>query len=332
MYYVRIRGKVFGPLEDKQVLDMVRLGQLGRMNEISTDQHQWVRADEFEQFFPKHQPKRKPPHLGEFELPKEDSPGETQKPDSESSAVAWYYSDDGKTGMGPFPQSDIEQMIGQDKITGQTILWHDQLDPQTAETVPEFARLFRKSSQSAGKRNRNASKHHQTSDGTSARQGTVAPEVLEQLEKAATWSFVLVLMVTIGAAMLLILQLFLFVFIAQSGSVPSTLGFLLVSLVIDLVCGYMIFALWRYTNQLKRALRAADDISLALAAKRMAEFWRASVISPIVLCVFLLLVTLLAFTVGLNSLKAPFHEILHEIQSFPMEMPVDLPIETSSEQ
>jgi len=239
MYYVRIRGKVFGPLEENQVIDMIRQGKFGRMNEISTDNCQWVRADECEQFFPKSRPKRKPLLNNALELPKDNTSVQTWQPDSET--ISWYYSDDGKTGVGPFPQSNIEQMVRLGKITAQTILWHDHLDPQTAENVAEFARYFRKSSRSGTRQNRNSSQFHQASENTPRQYGILAPEILEQLEKAGTWSFVLVLVLTIGMAVLLISQLFLFVFIAQTDSVPLTLAYLLIMLVSDLVCVCVIF-------------------------------------------------------------------------------------------
>jgi hypothetical protein len=328
MYYVRIRGKVFGPLEEKQVVNLVRQGKLGRMNEISTDQRQWVRADEFEQFFPKPQPKRKTPVFEANGLQKDMTQVISQPSEAESLANAWYYSEDGKTGSGPFPQSDIEQMIRQDKIIGETILWNDRTDPQTAETIAEFSRFFRKTAKPAARRNRNGSPFHQVSDDGHGLRGTLSQELTEQLEKSATWSLVLALMATAGAAVFVVAQLFLFVLIVQTGSVPLTLGFLLVVPVTDMVSGYVIYALWRYLSQLKRTLRMADDASLTRTAKRMTEFWRTCVLAPIVLCVFLLLVLLLAFTVGLNTLKSSYNDMMRqlhgELSTVLPEIPSDL--------
>jgi len=320
MYYVRIRGQVFGPLEEKQVVTLVRQGKLGCMNEISTDQRQWVRADEFKQFFPKPRsnPLTKPPLPDTTNLPQDRAQDiETQQATAESAGTAWYYSEDGKTGAGPFPPGDIEQMIRQGTITGQTILWNDRIDPQTAESVSEFARHFRKPSKLVARRNRNGSPLSQTSDDMSGRHGTLPRELLEQLEKTATWSLVLALMVTTCAAVFMISQLFLFVLVVQTGSVPLTLGVLLVILVIDMVSGYMIFAFWRYTTRLKRTLREADDVSLILTVKRMAEFWRACVLVPIILGMFLLLISLLAFTAGLNTFKFPYRA-----ENLPIPFPV----------
>ena len=325
MYYVRIRGKVFGPLDEKQVVNLVRQGKLGRMNEISTDQRRWVRADEFEQFFPKSP--SKPPILDAADTSKNNTQVVAKSLNAESSVTSWYYSEDGKTGMGPFPPSHIEQMIRQGNITGQTILWNDRIDPQTAETVTEFARHFRKPSKTSARRNRNGSPLHQASDDVPGQHGTLAPDILEQLEKSAVWSLVLALMATTGAAIFMIAQLFLFVLIVQTGSVPLTLGFILVMLVIDMVSGYMIFAFWRFTIRLKRTLREADDVSLTLAVKRLAEFWRACVLAPMILCVFLLLISLLAFTAGLNTLKPLINNMLRQLQA---ELPGDPPVDSSN--
>ena len=324
MFYVRIRGQVLGPLEEKQVVNLVRQGQLGRMNEISTDQRQWIRADEFEQFFPKLQLKRKPPLLDATGLPKNDTQAETPPTGAASTVIAWYFSDDGKTGSGPFPQSDIEQMIRQGKITGRTILWNDRMDPQTAETVAEFVRHFRKSSKSMPHRNRIGTQLHQVSDDATGLQEGLSPELLEQLEKSATWSLVLALMVTTGATILLFMQLFLLVLIAQTGSVPLTLGFLLVMLVTNLVSGYSIFAFWRFTIRLKKTLREAGNGSLTLTVKRMAEFWRVCVLAPIFLGMFMLLIVLLAFTLGLSTLKSSYNDVIDQLRDNLPATPNDL--------
>lgn len=331
MYYVRIRGKVFGPLDEKQIVDMVRQGKLGRMNEISTDNRQWVRADEFEQFFPKVKSKRRQV-FHPFELPTGDASSDTPPshaagtpgapPNENASTVPWYYSDDGKTGTGPFPHHEIVQMIRQGQIVGKTILWRDDLDPQTAETLPDFASFFQKADKTSLRKNRKNQSFQPSQHDAAVRAGQVSSETLEQFEKASTWAFALALFGTIGAALSLISQLFQFVLITQSDSVYLTLGFLLGAAVFDATVGYMLFTFWRYVNEMKRTAHHGDEISLAQAARRMAEFWRACVISPIVFFVFLLLVTLLAFAVGINSVLAPIRE-------FPLDWPMEWPGEIS---
>ena len=332
MYYVRIRGRVFGPLEENQIVAMVRQGKLGRMNEISTDNRQWVRADEFEQFFPKHTPKHKPSDslkLLEDETPdKGPSPHSGQNTASKreiASATIWYYSNDGKTGLGPFPKNDIVQMIEQGQITGQTILWYEGLDPQKAETLSDFEAYFddadhEKNSKPSGRKTRKAksqgeiSRRNRWAEQTDRPSSLSSEGLLEQLGKASAWSFALALFVTIGAACLLFSQLFQFVMIMQSGSTSLTLIFLLATTVVDLIGGYVIFAFWRYVNAIKQAAAKADHTTLALAARRTAEFWRACIVAPLVLCVFALLVFLLIFTVGMDLMKAPMLELQRQLQ------------------
>jgi uncharacterized membrane protein YhaH (DUF805 family)/predicted RNA-binding Zn-ribbon protein involved in translation (DUF1610 family) len=50
-YYVRIRGKVFGPFDETQLVDMKTNGKLGRTTEISEDRIEWSPASEFEFLF-----------------------------------------------------------------------------------------------------------------------------------------------------------------------------------------------------------------------------------------------------------------------------------------
>ena len=321
MYYVRIRGKVFGPLEEKQIVDMVRQGKLGRMNEISNDSRQWVRADEFEQFFPKAKSKRKP-LSDSFELSVETATNEitpkqpalgTPKSRDNATAAVWFYSNDGKTGMGPISYNNIVQMIRQGDVIGKTILWRDELDPQAAEILPDFASFFQNVDGGTSRKTRKKNHVPQTRDDTSAEtQLHSSDETLEQTERAATWAFVSALFATIVAAAFLIAQLFQFVLITRSNSVLLTLGFLLLVAAIDVTLGYVLLAFWRYVNAMKQASRKPDDTATTLAARRMAEFWRASVLAPLALCAFLLLATLLAFAAGTNPLQELQNQQINE--------------------
>ena len=342
-YYVRIRGRVFGPLEENQIIDMVRQGKLGRMNEISTDNRQWVRAEQFEQFFPKHKPKRK--LFDAFDETTDitsdgiSSLTGDKSQNASGDAAVWYYSDDGKTGLGPFPQNDIEQMIRQGRVVAKTILWRDGVDPQSAETLADFASHFRDSQNETSNRDQtNKTRDRKTRKTTSSKidrrvaamspgalAGDISGQLSEQLGRASIWVFTLALFGTIGAALLLFSQLCQFVLVIQTGSVSLTLGILMVTVVVDLIFGYMLFAFWRYVNEIKRAAHKTEEATLALAAKRMADFWRACVIGPLVMFVFVLLVTLLTFAAGAGAMQESLRELQKQWQ---IEIPGDLQEDT----
>lgn len=51
--YIRVRGKIFGPFDDKQLLAMKVQGKLGKTTDISEDRIEWKSAGDMESLYPK---------------------------------------------------------------------------------------------------------------------------------------------------------------------------------------------------------------------------------------------------------------------------------------
>lgn len=51
-YFIRIQGKTFGPLGINDMMQLKQRGKLKPFHEVSTDQSEWLPADNFEELFP----------------------------------------------------------------------------------------------------------------------------------------------------------------------------------------------------------------------------------------------------------------------------------------
>ncbi|MDR1964207.1 MAG: trypsin-like peptidase domain-containing protein, partial [Planctomycetaceae bacterium] len=59
-YYIRIRGKAFGPFDEKQLLSMKDQRKLNRVSEVSQDKIVWQTASELKFLFPESEPQPQP--------------------------------------------------------------------------------------------------------------------------------------------------------------------------------------------------------------------------------------------------------------------------------
>ncbi|MDR1383787.1 MAG: PrsW family intramembrane metalloprotease [Planctomycetaceae bacterium] len=126
-YYVKIRGKAFGPFDDVQIQDLIQKGKVGKTTEISQDRVNWTRAEENEMLFPKTAAAQSIP----------------QPPATEPQIPGqWYYSNDGQTGYGPYAGSTIAQMIRSGQILANSLLWQENGQPEQAQRIPAFHSVF----------------------------------------------------------------------------------------------------------------------------------------------------------------------------------------------
>lgn len=143
-FFVKIRGKVIGPLDDKQAREMVLLGKIGRTNMVSADQKTWNPAGENETFFPKvSATNEEMPLLLQpvEEMPKHYS-GEKSNAPTAVRDDAWYVCNDGMTGTGPFSVEEITRKLASGELTQKTLAWHDNEEAQELGDIPAFASLF----------------------------------------------------------------------------------------------------------------------------------------------------------------------------------------------
>ena len=123
-YFIRTKGKVFGPYDEPQLLEMKSKGKITRLTEISTNKQNWQPAWSF-------------PFLG-FES----DPDHSAHPDplpSPNEPTDWFYSADGNTGIGPVTATAIKMMLQSRELNGDSLCWKQgQKNARCIKTEPEF--------------------------------------------------------------------------------------------------------------------------------------------------------------------------------------------------
>ena len=131
VFFVRIRGTQRGPLPISKLQELVKTGQMSRMNEVSTDGTVWRPAAEFPEIF---SPIQHPQVVSQ--------PTQIATQVSQDESVGWYVTIGGHQN-GPYPLSQIQTMAQGGQIVESDFVWHDQMhDWQPAGSVPEVASCF----------------------------------------------------------------------------------------------------------------------------------------------------------------------------------------------
>jgi TM2 domain-containing membrane protein YozV len=122
-YFVRIKGKIFGPFDEPQLLDMKSKGKITHRTEVSeNNQRDWQSADTF-------------PFL--FEPVQKAMP----EPPQPSAVITdgWFYSTNGKEGHGPVAAIEIEQMLQSGLLDGKSYVWQQGKTAGFIKNEPLFA-------------------------------------------------------------------------------------------------------------------------------------------------------------------------------------------------
>ena len=131
LFFVRIRGTQRGPFPISKLQELVKTGQMSRMNEVSTDGTGWRPAAEFPEIF---SPIQQPQVVSQ--------PAQIATQVSQDESVGWYVTIGGHQN-GPYPLSQIQAMIQAGQIIESDFVWHDQMhDWQPAGSVPEVGSCF----------------------------------------------------------------------------------------------------------------------------------------------------------------------------------------------
>lgn len=131
-YYIRVRGKAFGPFDENQLSEMKSKGKISRITEISTNRIDWNRAGEFDFLFT---PSPSEPSIYESK-PQETVP-EQKKPLAE-----WFYSLNGTEGFGPVSVEAMVQMIQSGKLVATSYAWKQGQTASHLGTIGAFAGHF----------------------------------------------------------------------------------------------------------------------------------------------------------------------------------------------
>jgi hypothetical protein len=138
--YVRVRGKVLGPFDLRQLKLQRDRGQLGRFHEISEDRVSWQLASTIQELFAEEEQIAKGPPPGTK------APKSTPGPASDSSSGgppptsgSWHYQAADGAQSGPVSREQLLDLLDQGKIEPETLVWNSSLSGWVPfETVPSL--------------------------------------------------------------------------------------------------------------------------------------------------------------------------------------------------
>jgi hypothetical protein len=141
-WYVRVRGRILGPLTWAQLRSLRDRGQLARFHEVSQDRHQWVGADSLAGLFPQAEAPRRPrstsrktsaADLPEFLVVDDSAGGSGATGPATGEAPAWFFARDGAR-QGPVPVSELRRLAARGEIGSDTLVWKSGM----ADWTPGF--------------------------------------------------------------------------------------------------------------------------------------------------------------------------------------------------
>ena len=136
-YFIRTKGKIFGPFDESQLLEMQAKGKLSRMTEISANnKNNWQSAEAFPFLNKPVQaavPEPLPPPLP---LPPPSASA------SASTPAGWFYSLNGKEGYGPVTVTEIDRMIRSGQLNGKSYVWQQGENAGFIKDEPLFSGLI----------------------------------------------------------------------------------------------------------------------------------------------------------------------------------------------
>jgi TM2 domain-containing membrane protein YozV len=154
-YYVRMQGKVFGPLEMDRLKELALSGKLSRIHEISEDQMNWKVASKFTEVFESKNERATAAKAtaiqrktgansennndgGEQSI---DGTGSSRPPGTKQ-VSEWHYAVDGAE-LGPVTLSDLQSLIRHRSLKRDDLVWKTSMAQWApAKHIPELVSLF----------------------------------------------------------------------------------------------------------------------------------------------------------------------------------------------
>ena len=121
-YFVRIKGKAFGPFDEMQLLEMKSKGKITKSTEISSNsKDDWQSAETF-------------PFLYEPVQVTHSAPQS-----SSNEPANWFYSLNGTEGYGPVTAMAIEQMLQSGQLNSNSYVWQQGQNARLIKNEPRFS-------------------------------------------------------------------------------------------------------------------------------------------------------------------------------------------------
>jgi TM2 domain-containing membrane protein YozV len=154
-YYIRVRGRVQGPMDVDRLKELASKGQLSRSHELSVDSKNWNPAGNMTEVFERVRPSK--PKEPEVEskaggtMPPAPAGGIVPQgtanpyaPTGVGMAKEWHYTINGAQ-MGPVAASEIIELIRHKSLIRDDLVWKNGMPQWTpAAYLPEFVSAFSK--------------------------------------------------------------------------------------------------------------------------------------------------------------------------------------------
>jgi hypothetical protein len=270
-YYIRLKGKPFGPFDENQLADMKSKGKISPSSEISADRVNWQAASTLDFLFPavtSAQPQQAQLSASTYQAQPAMDFGTQFSPQEQK---IWYYSFDGNSGYGPETQSTVVQMIQSRQLNGQSYVWKEGQTAVFAQSVDVFAPYF------------SGTRTADTNRASSANSTAVFDfnDSWQPLERSVGWIMFLKVLSLVGWILFGLVFILGVVFMMSRAVAGDSATVLLVTIIVILLEGgyyYLMFrpflALWKYHTVLQRATVSRQDTELAEANQYLFQYWK----------------------------------------------------------
>jgi hypothetical protein len=150
-YFVKIRGRTLGPFTADRLRQMAQQGQLSRINLISNDGQDWVKAGEFPDFF---EGVGSPARTAVAAVATEPAVVAPVNGASNQAKAEWHYAI-GAQQHGPVTFGQIRGLVANGTLASGELVWKEGMaDWEPVSSVPELAASLPQRQENARKRER----------------------------------------------------------------------------------------------------------------------------------------------------------------------------------
>jgi len=287
--YMRVRGRVLGPYDQKKLQALARRGQLGRMHEVSEDGVNWVRASTYPELFvsqdgqppgvePQQTTARPEATSGAQSSPSANGP----QPDQQ-----WFYEKNG-TEQGPVELALLQHMASLGQVGPDTQVWTEGM-PQwvVARKVPSLAKSL--AVEPSGR----------PAADEDAERAAGVKKLPQSLCRAAVsvqpWAYFVAVTTSVYAGLSVVAGILLLIVGARDDGSPPVVAFGLFLLIGAAVAGVGAYLMFTYQGRLRALRYTSTAIVLEKALDVLRALWVYSsiclivIVALIVTCIVILL-------------------------------------------
>lgn len=307
-YFVRIRGKAFGPFDEEQLKEMKSKGKLGKLTEVSENKIDWQAAEELSFLFPP-----APAPQSSRDLSASNDSRQPAMPGPPLGPAGWFYSLNGTEGYGPVTRNAIVQMLQAGTLKNESLVWQEGQNARPINSEPLFSNVGITANRSLAINAGQAAQDDQApvGDGQSD-----VERILSPLAGSLGWMMFLKITFLISIIFMDISYLACGIFtISHAIGADSVQIFLASLLFIAVLIGFCslatksVLCFWNYHTDLNRAVANGREPDLMKANRSQSLLWKWSGIFLIyifVLSLIFMIIAIVAAGLGAGSIERLF--------------------------